>query len=96
MKGTTGNAVLDEALGSLLDMVIDSNGHTQKLITALGGITFGVDVITTLIKFGELNSIQESILGTKLRVNELFRELAWAWDKEKRILAITQVEFVER
>lgn len=77
-------------------MVIDSNGHTQKLITALGGITFRVDVITTLIKFGELNSVQESILGTKLRVNELFRELAWAWDKEKRILAITQVEFVER
>ena len=28
--------------------------------------------------------------------NGLFRELAWAWDKENRTLAITQVEFAER
>lgn len=96
MKGTTGNAVLDEVLSSLLDEIIDSNEHTQKLVTALRGVTFGVEVVTNLIKFKKLNGVQENVLRIKLRDNGLFRELAWAWDKEKRILAITQVKFVER
>ena len=96
MKGTTGNAVLDEVLSSLLDEIIDTSEFKHGMITCLNGEIVDVEVVTNLIKFGKLNGVQENVLKIKLGDNGLFRELAWAWDKEKRILAITQVEFAER
>lgn len=96
MKGTTGNAVLDEILSSLLDEIIDTSEFKHGMITCLGGEIVDVEVVTNLIKFKKLNGVQENVLRIKLRDNGLFRELAWAWDKENRTLAITQVEFAER
>lgn len=96
MKGTTGNAVLDEILGSLLDEIIDTSEFKHGMITCLDGEIVDVEVVTNLIKFKKLNGVQENVLRIKLRDNGLFRELAWAWDKENRTLAITQVEFAER
>lgn len=96
MKGTTGNAVLDEMLSSLLDEIIDTSEFKHGMITCLDGKIVDVEVVTNLIKFKKLNGVQENVLRIKLRDNRLFRELAWAWDKENRTLAITRVEFVER
>lgn len=96
MKGTTGNAVLDETLSSLLDEIIDTSEFKHGMITCLDGEIVDVEVVTNLIKFKKLNGVQENVLRIKLRDNGLFRKLAWAWDKENRTLAITQVEFVER
>lgn len=96
MKGTTGNAVLGEMLGSLLDEIIDTSEFKHGMITCLDGEIVDVEVVTNLIKFKKLNGVQENVLRIKLRDNGLFRELAWAWDKENRTLAITRVEFVER
>lgn len=96
MKGTTGNAVLGEMLSSLLDEIIDTSEFKHGMITCLDGEIVDVEVVTNLIKFKKLNGVQENVLRIKLRDNGLFRELAWAWDKENRTLAITRVEFVER
>lgn len=95
MKGTTGNAVLDEILSSLLDEIMDTSEFKHGMITCLDGEIVDVEVVTNLIKFKKLNGVQENVLRIKLRDNGLFRELAWAWDKENRTLAITQVEFAE-
>lgn len=96
MKGTTGNAVLDEILSSLLDDIIDTSEFKHGMITCLDEEIVDVEVVTNLIKFKKLNGVQENVLRIKLRDNGLFRGLAWAWDKENRTLAITQVEFAER
>lgn len=96
MKETTGNAVLDEVLSSLLDEIIDTSEFKHGMITCLDGEIVDVEVVTNLIKFKKLNGVQENVLRIKLRDNGLFRELAWAWDKENRTIAITRVEFVER
>lgn len=90
MKGSTGNAVLDESLSDFLDYIVESSELNHGIEDAHNSIRVSIDITNNIIYFSDKLPMKRLIKS--LRMDPLFKELDWTFNEENNVLVVSQTE----
>lgn len=90
MKGSTGNAVLDESLSDFLDYITDSSEFNHGMEDCGNQIMVSIDVTVNIIYFSDKLPVKR--LVESLRMDSLLKELDWTFNEENNVLVVSQTE----
>ena len=90
MKGSTGNAVLDESLSDFLGYIIESSELTHGIEDSHNHIRVSIDITTNVIYFSDKLPMKR--LVESLRMDPLLKELDWTFNEENNVLVVSQTE----
>lgn len=90
MKGSTGNAVLDESLSDFLGYIIESSEFNHGMENYGNQIRVSIDVTINIIYFSDKLPVKR--LVESLRMDSLLKELDWTFNEENNVLVVSQTE----
>lgn len=90
MKGSTGNAVLDESLSDFLDYIVESSELNHGIKDSHNRIRVSIDITNNIIYFSDKLPMKRLI--ESLRMDPLFKELDWTFNEENNVLVVSQTE----
>lgn len=90
MKGSTGNAVLDESLSDFLDYIVESSELNHGIEDYHNRIRVSIDITNNIVYFSDKLPMKRLI--ESLRMDPLFKELDWTFNEENNVLVVSQTE----
>lgn len=90
MKGSTGNAVLDESLSDFLDYIVESSELNHGIEDSHNRIRVSIDITNNIIYFSDKLPMKRLI--ESLRMDPLLKELDWTFNEENNVLVVSQTE----